>query len=76
MTPNVRSNINYYSMDAGEAYFPFVRLALARYQPQSVPDAHLSRVVLVDFAQLVPNRSASVTFDPIVLPPYSLRATA
>lgn len=23
-------------MDAGEAYFPFVRLALARYQPQSV----------------------------------------
>ena len=52
-------------MDAGEAYFPFVRLALARYQPQSVPDAHLSRVVLADFAQLVPNRSASVTFDPI-----------
>jgi hypothetical protein len=30
-----------------------------------VPDAHLSRVVLADFAQLVPNRSASVTFDPI-----------
>jgi hypothetical protein len=52
-------------MDMGEAYFPFVRLALARYQPQSVPDAHLSRVVLADFAQLMPNRSASVTFDPI-----------
>jgi hypothetical protein len=52
-------------MDAGEAYFPFVRLALARYQPQSLPGAHLSRVVLADFAQLLPDRSASITFDPI-----------
>jgi len=42
-----------------------VRLALARYQPQSVPGAHLSRVVLVDFVQLMPDRSASITFDPI-----------
>jgi len=52
-------------MDMGEAYFPFVRLALARYQPQSVPDAHLSRVVLADFAQLMPDRTASITFDPV-----------
>jgi hypothetical protein len=52
-------------MNMGEAYFPFVRLALARYQPQSVTNAHLSRVVLVDFAQLMPDRSASITFDPI-----------
>jgi hypothetical protein len=52
-------------MDMGETYFPFVRLALTRYQPQSVPNAHLSRVVLVDFAQLMPDRSASITFDPI-----------
>ncbi len=52
-------------LDMGEAYFPFVRLALARYQPQSVPNAHLSRVVLVDFVQLMPDRSASITFDPI-----------
>ena len=52
-------------MDMGEAYFPFVRLALARYQPQSVANAHLSRVVLVDFVQLMPDRSASITFDPI-----------
>jgi hypothetical protein len=52
-------------MDMGEAYFPFVRLALARYQPQSVANAHLSRVVLVDFAQLMPDRSASITFDPL-----------
>jgi hypothetical protein len=52
-------------MDAGEAYFPFVRLALARYQPQSITNAHLSRVVLADFIQLVPDRAASITFDPI-----------
>ena len=47
-------------MDMGEAYFPFVRLALARYQPQSVPGAHLSRVVLVDFVQLMPIDTTSV----------------
>ncbi|MDQ3813804.1 MAG: hypothetical protein M3347_07615, partial [Armatimonadota bacterium] len=41
-------------LDAGDSYFPFVRLALARYQPNSVPDAHLSRVILADFAQLTP----------------------
>ena len=44
-------------------YFPFVRLALARFQPKSVPDAHLSRVVLADFAQLAPDRFATLTFD-------------
>jgi hypothetical protein len=52
-------------IDQGNAYFPFVRLALARYQPESIPDAHLSRVVLADFAQLAPYRSASIAFDPI-----------
>jgi hypothetical protein len=51
--------------DMGDAYFPFVRLALARYQPNSVSNAHLSRVVLADFAQLLPDRSASITFDPL-----------
>ncbi|MBA2670206.1 MAG: hypothetical protein H0U67_07550, partial [Gemmatimonadetes bacterium] len=39
------------------AYFPFVRLALARFQPISVPGAHLSPVVLSDFVQVVPHRS-------------------
>jgi hypothetical protein len=52
-------------MDPGNAYFPFVRLALARYQRRSIPDTHLSRVVLADFIQLLPDRSASITFDPI-----------
>jgi hypothetical protein len=52
-------------MDPGEAYFPFVRLALARFQPDSIPDAHLSRVILAEFIQLLPGRTASITFDPI-----------
>jgi hypothetical protein len=49
-------------LDAGPSYFPFVRLALARYQPISVTDAHLSRVVRADFAQVVPDRTAAVVF--------------
>ena len=34
-----------------------------RYQPKSLPDAHLSRVVLADFMQRVPDRAASIAFD-------------
>ncbi len=45
-----------------DSYFPFVRLALARYQPKSIANAHLSRIVLVDFVQLANDRTASVTF--------------
>ncbi len=41
----------------GRSYFPFVRLALARYQPYSILDCHLSRVVQTDFIQLVPDRT-------------------
>jgi hypothetical protein len=50
-------------MDPGTAYFPFVRLALARYQVNSIHGVHLSPVVLADFAQLVPGRTASVVPD-------------
>jgi hypothetical protein len=46
------------------AYMPFVRLALARYQPSSIAGVELSHVVLADFAQLAPDRSASLTLDP------------
>ena len=49
-------------IDAGNTYYPFVRLALARFQPNSIPNAHLSRVVLADFAQLTPDRIALVTY--------------
>jgi hypothetical protein len=48
-------------IDAGASYTPFVRLALARYQPKSVEGVHLSRVVLADFVQLTANRTASLT---------------
>lgn len=51
-------------MDTGQAYFPFVRLALARFQPISLPGAHLSRVVLAEFMQVTPDRLATVVFKP------------
>ncbi|PZS06127.1 MAG: hypothetical protein DLM69_00380, partial [Candidatus Chloroheliales bacterium] len=47
-----------------DTYMPFVRLALVRYQPHALADAKVSRVVLADFAQLTPDRSAMVTSDP------------
>jgi hypothetical protein len=47
-----------------DAYGPFVRLALARYQPSSITGVELSHVVLADFAQLAPDRSASLSLDP------------
>jgi hypothetical protein len=47
-----------------ETYMPFVRLALVRYQPSALLDAKISRVVLADFAQLTPGRSAMVSCDP------------
>ncbi len=53
-------------IDHGRSYFPFVRLALARYQPVSVHGAHLSSVVLADFMPLAPHRWLNVnqTDDP------------
>lgn len=47
-------------VNAGSAYFPFIRMSLARYQPYSIPGAELSRVVRAEFAQLTPDRTASV----------------
>ncbi len=45
----------------GDSYFPFIRLALARYNPVSIPGAHLSSVVMAEFVQLTPDRLAVVT---------------
>jgi hypothetical protein len=45
----------------GAAYYPFVRLALARYQPASLETAHLSHIVLADFMPLLPDRWLNVT---------------
>lgn len=43
------------------AYAPFIRLALARYQPKSISTVELSPVVLAQFAQLNPDRTLTVT---------------
>jgi hypothetical protein len=47
-------------IDVGNAYAPFVRLALARYQPNSIPDAERSTIVLADMVQLAPDRTVSL----------------
>jgi hypothetical protein len=49
-------------MDPGDSYFPFVRLALARYQPHAIGSEHLSRVVRTEFLQLVPDRTAGISY--------------
>jgi hypothetical protein len=43
------------------AYFPFVRLGLARYQPNAIAGCELSEIVASEFVQLTPDRSATVT---------------
>ncbi|MCA9694015.1 MAG: hypothetical protein KC636_30795, partial [Myxococcales bacterium] len=51
-------------LDTGDAYFPFVRLALARFQPRSVAGVEVSRTALADFVQLAPERLAWLAEDP------------
>ena len=51
-------------INPGDTYFPFIRLALARYQPQAVTGAHLSSVVLAEFVQLTPDRLLIVSDAP------------
>ncbi len=48
----------------GNAYFPFIRLALARFQPYSVEGLHLSPVLLTEFLQLAPHRNVSLSSAP------------
>jgi hypothetical protein len=48
------------ALDPGTAFWPFVKLAVARYQPESLPGMALSPVVVCGFAQLVPERIATV----------------
>jgi hypothetical protein len=51
-------------VDPAYAYQPFVRLALARWQPHAIHtdnvDLRLSRVVTTEFVQLLPERSATL----------------
>ena len=43
------------------SYYPFIRMALARYQPVSKSKAHLSNIVLADFMSLAPDRWLTVS---------------
>jgi hypothetical protein len=47
-------------LDIGGAYAPMVRLAVARYQPNSVAGAELSKIVRIDCLQLASDRTASI----------------
>ncbi len=49
------------AFDPRATFWPFVRLAVARYQPDSVAGAHLSTPVRLDYVQLAPERAASVS---------------
>lgn len=44
------------------SYFPFVRLAVVRYQPNSLPGYEVSPVAVADIVQVAPNRMATLTF--------------
>jgi len=59
-------------LDTAGAYYPFIRLALARYQPNSLHDLRLSSVMLADFVQTAPDRSASVARDAAVPGVYNV----
>ncbi|MCC7076897.1 MAG: hypothetical protein IT198_07200 [Acidimicrobiia bacterium] len=48
-------------LDTGTAWMPFVRLALARYQPSTLGGLELSTVVPADFIQLAADRTAMIT---------------
>ncbi|WP_406099832.1 peptidoglycan-binding protein [Streptomyces sp. NBC_01013] len=48
-------------IDTGDACLPFVRLALVRYQPDSIPGAEISQVVLADLVRTLPDRELLVT---------------
>ena len=48
------------ALDPGPVFWPFVRLAVCRYQPDSIIGCHLSPPVRCDYVQLTPERTTSV----------------
>ena len=48
-------------VDTGKAYTPMIRLALARYQQNSLGGVELSRIVLADVMSLEPGRTVVVS---------------
>jgi len=49
------------AFDPATAFWPFVRLAVSRYQPSSLSGLHLGPVHVCDYAQLAPERTATLT---------------
>jgi hypothetical protein len=49
------------AIDPGSAFWPFIRLAVARLQVNSLPDMDLSAVIHCDFVPLPPQRTATVS---------------
>jgi len=49
------------AIDPGTAFWPFVQLAIARHQPSSLKGMHLGPVTQCDFAQLPPERTATIS---------------
>jgi hypothetical protein len=47
-------------LEPGASYMPFVRLALVRYQPNALGGMRISKVVLAEFAQVLPRRRLRV----------------
>jgi hypothetical protein len=46
-------------LDPGATYMPFVRLAVVRYQPNALAGAKISKVILCEFAQVLPRRRST-----------------
>jgi hypothetical protein len=49
------------ALDPGTAFWPFVRLSVARLQPSSLPGLHLSPVVRCDIVPIPPERTATLS---------------
>jgi hypothetical protein len=62
--------------DTQQAYFPFARLGLARYQPMSIPGCELSPIVATAFTQTVPDRAFSCAVGPDGIATLSLTGPA
>ncbi|MEV6803418.1 peptidoglycan-binding domain-containing protein [Streptomyces sp. NPDC051132] len=52
------------ALDTKDACLPFVRLALVRYQPASIPGEEVSSVVLADLVRTLPDRQLTVRPGP------------
>jgi peptidoglycan hydrolase-like protein with peptidoglycan-binding domain len=54
------------------AYMPFLRLALVRFQPDSIRGAEISAVAPAEFIQIAPDRSVVLIADPVTPRLYRL----